>query len=95
MADIAALKAACDAAEAAKETLLTERRANRETMSPKAFREYNASTRAQQKDVQAAIGVADTEFQDALKVIRSDAVDAAINVAVGTLHEGNEVGGAT
>ncbi len=95
MADLAALKAAVDAAEAAKETLLDERRANRGTMSKQGFRDYNASTQDQQLAAEAAVAAADTEFQDALKVIRSDAVENAINVAVGTLNETNSEGGAS
>jgi hypothetical protein len=94
MADLAVLKAAVDAAEAVKETLLDERRTNRDVMSKQAFRDYNESTRAQQKNVEADVAVATEAFQDALKVIRADAVDAAINVAVGTLHESNSAGGA-
>ena len=93
MADLAALKAAVDAAEAAKEALLDERRANRDSMSKKAFREYNASTRAQQKDVEADVFAADTAFNDELKVIRADAVDNAISVAIGTMGETNTPGG--
>ncbi len=94
MADLAALKAAVDAAEAAKETLLTERRGNREVMSPRDFRAYNEATRVQQKNVEADVSAADKAFQDELKVIRADAVDAAINVAVGTVSESETAGGA-
>lgn len=94
MADLAVLKAAVDAAEAVKETLLDERRTNRDSMPKQAFRDYNEATRVQQKEVEKAVSVANTEFQDALKVIRADAVDAAINVAVGTLHESDSAGGA-
>ncbi len=93
MADLAALKAAVDAAEAAKEALLVERRTNRETMSPRDFRAYNDATRVQQKNVEADVGAADKAFQDELKVIRADAVDNAINVAVGTVNEAETAGG--
>ncbi len=93
MADLAALKAAVDVAEAAKETLLIERRGNKETMSPRDFRAYNDSTRAQQKNIQAAVTDAVSAFQGELKVIRADAVDKAINVAVGTLTESETAGG--
>ena len=89
MADLAALKAAVDVAEAAKETLLDERRTNRDTMSPRDFRAYNEATRAQQKDVTADETAATKAYQDELKVIRADAVDKAINVAVGTISESN------
>ncbi len=93
MADLAALKAAVDAAEAAKETLLDERRSKRDTMPRQAFRDYNDATREQQLAVEAAVTAATKEFQAALSVIRSDAVDAAINVAVGTINEADSGGG--
>ncbi len=93
MADLAALKAAVDVAEAAKETLLTERRGNRDTMSPRDFRAYNDATRVQQKNVEGDVAAATTAFQDELKVIRADAVDAAISVAVGTINEADTAGG--
>ena len=95
MADLAALKAAVDAAETAKEALLDERRSKRDTMPKQAFRDYNAGTASKQVEVQAAVTAADSEFQDALKVIRADAVEAAINVAVGTISESNTEGGAS
>ena len=93
MADLAALKAAVDAAEAAKETLLVERRANKAEMNRKDFAAYNVATYQQQKDIEAAVRAATSAFQDELKVIRSDAVDNAIQVAVGTVGETNTVGG--
>ena len=86
-------EAAVDAAEAAKETLLVERRANKAEMNRKDFAAYNVATYEQQKNIQAAVDAADKEFQDALKVIRADAVDQAINVAVGTIGESNTPGG--
>lgn len=89
MPDLKVLKDACDAAEAAKAELVTERRANREAMSPRAFLEYNDATRAKQKAIQATVDSCDNDFREALKVIRSDAVDRAIRVAVGTVDEGN------
>ncbi len=95
MADLAALKAAVDAAEAAKEALLDERRANRLTMPKQAFRDYNASTQDQQLAAEAAVAAADKEFRAALGVIRTDAVENAISVAVGTLSETNSEGGAS
>jgi len=94
MADLAALKAAVDAAEVAKETLLTERRANKAEMNRKNFAAYNVATYQQQKDIEANLIAATKAFQDELKVIRSDAVDQAINVAVGTVGESNTAGGA-
>ena len=94
MADLAALKAALDAAEAAKETLLVERRANKVEMNPGAFASYNAATYQQQKDIQKAVMNATEAFQAELKVIRADAVDGALKVAVGTISESNSPGGA-
>ncbi|KKM15936.1 hypothetical protein LCGC14_1690900 [marine sediment metagenome] len=93
MADLAALKAACDAAEAAKAALLEERASKRAAMPKQAFRDYNASTRAEQLAVEAAVAAANKEFQAALTVIRSDAVENAINVAVGTISEADSEGG--
>ena len=95
MADLAALKAAVDAAEAAKEALLDERRTKRATMPKQAFRDYNTATHDQQLAVEADVVAATKEFQAELSVIRSDAVDAAINVAVGTISETNSEGGAS
>lgn len=95
MADLAVLKTAVDEAEAAKAALIEERAAKRATMPKQAFRDYNASTRDQQLLVEAAVAASTKEFQAALSVIRSDAVDAAINVAVGTISEANTEGGAS
>lgn len=93
MADLAALKAAVDAAEAAKETLLVERAAKRASMPKQDFRDYNAATHAQQLAVEHAVAAATKEFQAELSVIRSDAVENAINVAVGTISEAESEGG--
>jgi hypothetical protein len=93
MADLAALKAAVDVAEAAKEALIGERGAKRGTMSKQAFRDYNASTHDEQLAVEAAVAAANKEFQAAIAVIRSDAVENAIQVAVGTLSESDTGGG--
>jgi 3-hydroxy-3-methylglutaryl CoA synthase len=93
MADLAALKAAVDAAEAAKAVLVDEMRVNRVEMNNGDYAAYNASTRVLQLDIQAAVEAATKAFQAELKVIRSDAVDSAINVAVGTVSESNTQGG--
>ncbi len=94
MADLAALKAAVDAAQAAKDELKAERIANRKTMLRQDFRGYNLSTGEKQRELHAAFDVAQKAFNDELKVIRADAVDKAINVAVGTVNETNTAGGA-
>ena len=94
MADLAALKAAVDAAEAAKADLVDEMNANRASMNNADYAVYNYATTVQQKDIQAAVMDATEAFQAELKVIRADAVDNAINVAVGTLSETNAPGGA-
>jgi hypothetical protein len=93
MADLAVLKAAVDAAEAAKAVLVDEMRVNRVEMNNGDYAAYNAATRVQQKDVQAAVNATTEAFQAELKVIRADAVDNAINVAVGTVSESNTQGG--
>ncbi len=92
MADLAALKAAVDKAEAAKETLVEERRTKRDTMPRPEFRVYNEATRAQQVDTQTAVDVTTAEFQKALNEVRADAVAQVISV--GTLTESNTPGGA-
>lgn len=95
MADLAALTAALDAAEAAKEELVAERRVNRVVMTNADFASFNAATYQKQKDIQKAVNVTTKAFQAELKVIRADAVDNAINVAVGTMSESNAPGGAS
>jgi hypothetical protein len=95
MADLAALKAAVDAAEAAKEALLVERRANKVEMNKRDFASYNAATYQDQIDIEKALIAATKDFQAELKVIRADAVDNAINVAVGTISEEDGAGGAS
>jgi len=94
MADLAALKAAVDVAQAAQDSLIEERASKRASMVKAEFQVYNYATVQQQKDTQAALGDATEAFQAELKVIRADAVDKAINVAVGTLSESNSPGGA-
>lgn len=89
MADIAALKAALDQAEADKEALLEERRANRASMSKADFRAYNDQTRQQQVEIQKAVDDAQAELTQALNSVRSE----ALNVAVGTISESNSAGG--
>ena len=89
MADIAALKAALDEAEAAQEALVAERRQNRENMTRAEFRAYNEATRALQIDMAAAVSDAQNALSGALNDVRSE----ALQVAVGTISEGNSVGG--
>lgn len=93
MADLAALKAAVDTTEAAKAALLTERASKRAAMPKAEFKVYNFATRQKQLDIEADVKTAQTAFLDELKVIRADAVDKAIEVAVGTLSESNTAGG--
>ncbi len=90
MADIAALKQAVDAAEAVKEALLVDRRANRDAMSKIAFRAYNEETRDDQVKVQKDIDDAVAALNKALNKVRSDALE----VAVGTLESTSTIGGA-
>lgn len=85
MTDIAALKTACDEAEAAKAALIVERQKQRTTLPMVKFMAYNESTRAQQIAIQAACTVADKAFQDAIQQVRNDAVAKVINV--GTISE--------
>ncbi len=94
MADLAALQAAVDAAQAAQDSLIEERASKRASMPKAEFKVYNYATIQQQKDTQAALGAAILAFQAELKVIRSDAVESAISVAVGTISESNTPGGA-
>lgn len=87
---IAALQQDCVVAEAAKSELLAVRAKKRDTMSKRAFREYNEATRGEQLAVQAAVTAADAAFTDALNEVRVDAVHQVVDV--GTLEEGNQVG---
>lgn len=89
MADIAALKAALDQAEADKEALIQERAEKRRTMSKYDFRAYNEETHQQQIDVQKAVDDAQAALTSALNDVRSE----ALNVAVGTISESNSAGG--
>ncbi len=91
MADLAALNAAIEAAEATEVTLIDQRRANRESMSPTDFRAYNDVTREEQIFVQAAVVKARKDLQAALTTVRSE----ALNVAIGTISESNTPGGAS
>jgi hypothetical protein len=89
MTDLSALKIEVDTAEAAKETLVAERRTNRETMNRADWRAYNEETRSQQIEVEKAVTAANKAFQEAATTIRSE----AINVAIGTISETNTPGG--
>ncbi len=89
MADLAALKAAVDETEAAKEVLIGIRRENYAQMNRTDFKAYNEESRDLQVQLQADVDDATEAFQAELKVIRADAVDNAINVAVGTINESN------
>jgi hypothetical protein len=88
MADISDLQDACVAAETAKAELLVTRRANRDSMSKRGFREYNEATRAEQIQVEADVQAANQALQDGLNEVRSDAVAQVVDV--GTLNEGNQ-----
>lgn len=88
MSDIETLKADLADAEAAKALLVDERRANRATMSPTAFRAYNEETRDQQIDVQA-------DLQTATDAITAHLNNARQEIMVGTLSETNTPGGAS
>ena len=89
MADLAALIAAVDAAQAAKDGLKAERIEKRNTLLKQDFKDYNVVTAKTQKAVHAEFVAAQKAYNDELKVIRADATDKAINVAVGTLSESN------
>jgi Skp family chaperone for outer membrane proteins len=89
MADIAALKAALDEAEATQDALIEERRQNRESMTRAGFRAYNEETKAQQVEVARAIADAQQALTAALNNVRSE----ALSVAVGTLSESGTQGG--
>jgi Skp family chaperone for outer membrane proteins len=89
MADIAALKAALDAAEAAEEALIAERRQNRDSMSKAEFRSYNQATQEKQIELSGAIRDAQKALAEALNDVRSE----ALNVAVGTVSESGSMGG--
>ena len=93
MADFPALQKAVAVAESAKAYLIEERQGNRTTMPKAAFRAYNLASRQVQIDVQTVVTVAEKALQDALKVVRSDAVAQVIGV--GTVSESNTVGGAS
>jgi hypothetical protein len=86
--DVQALVAAVDAAEAAKQALLDERRGNRTSMTKAAFSAYNTETHAKQRDVQAAVDAATAALQAALNNNRQEVLVTAL--------EGREtLGGAT
>jgi hypothetical protein len=93
MADLAALIAAVDAAQAAKSALKAERIEKRNTLLKQDFKDYNLVTGNQQREVHAALISAEKAYNAELKVIRADAADNAINVAVGTISESNSPGG--
>lgn len=91
MADTKALQDAIVVAEDAFAALLAVRRSNRDSMSPRDFREYNESTRAEQVQVQADANAANKALRDALNAERSAVAEQVISV--GTLREGNSPGG--
>lgn len=88
MSDIAALKAAVDAAEAAEEELIAERRANRASMSKADFKAYNEETRAAQVDLAKAVAEANQALQAALNNARQE-------ILVNAIGETNTAGGAS
>ena len=91
MADFTALQKAVADAESVKATLIAERQEKRATLPKMAMRKYNDDTRPQQLAVQAAVTAAEKALNDALKVVRSDAVAQVIGV--GTVSETNTAGG--
>ena len=91
MVDTQALQDAIVVAEDAFAALLATRRSNRDSMSPKDFREYNESTRAEQVQVQGDANRANQALRDALNAERSAVAEQVISV--GTLKEGNSPGG--
>ncbi len=93
MADLAALMAAVDAARAVKTALKEERIHNRKTMVKQDFKNYNQATGDQQREVHAGLVAAEKAYNDELKVIRANATDKAIEVAVGTIAESDSPGG--
>lgn len=91
--DFAALQTAVADALEAKEILLDERAANRDTMSKAAFRIYNQETRAQQLQVQAGLDTAEQALGAANLDVRNDATAKAIVVDIGTISETDTAGG--
>ena len=93
MADLAALIAAVDAARSAKSELKAERIEKRKTLVKQDFLDYNHVTANKQRELHAALNAAEKAYNDELKVIRADATDKAIEVAVGTIKEADSPGG--
>ena len=85
--EVQALVAAVDAAEAAKQVLLDERRGNRTSMTKVAFQAYNTDTRQQQVEVQAAVTAATAALQAHLNNARQ-------TILVEALGETGTLGGA-
>jgi hypothetical protein len=84
MADIQALKLAVDQAEAAKEILVEERRANRESMTKAEFKAYNTSTYQEQIDVEKAVGKAISDLQAALNAARQELLVGTVGESEGS-----------
>lgn len=84
-AAVAEARAELEAAEAAKEALVEERRENRESMLRADFRAYNEATRQKQIDIQRAVDEAQRKFSAALDRQRYE-------IAVGTLSEAEGLG---
>ena len=85
--DTQALQDAIVVAEDAFAALLATRRSNRDSMSPKDFREYNEATRAEQIQVTADANKANQALRDALNAEKSAVAEQVISV--GTLKESN------
>lgn len=83
---VAVAKQAMTDAYEAEESLLKERRENRDKMSRADFRAYNEQTRDKQKKVQRDIDSAEAELHRLLNNARQE-------IMVGTLSEGNSAGG--
>ena len=88
MADIKALVAAVDAAEAGFQTLIDERRANRDSMGKAAFKAYNTDTHAQQRAAQAGV-------TDATKALQASLNNSRQDILVGALEGRDTLGGAS
>lgn len=91
MADTQVLQDAVVAAEDTFAALLVTRRGNRDTMTRRDFRSYNASTRADQVQISADVESANQALRDHLNGERENVIAQVISV--GTLDEGNRVKG--
>ncbi len=83
MADVLELKAAYDAAEDAKASLVDERRAKRPTMTQADFNAWSDTTVAEQKQLQADVVATQAALSEGLGKVKADAVA----VALGTMTE--------